>query len=162
MMIEKALAVVKKDVLTAIRYRNGLVFTLISPSAQLATFYYLSRAIGPEFRPQGMPYVLFLIVGTGFYTFLLAGIHSFLQTIQESQQTGTLEVLMTTSTPPATLLVLSTLSAFAGGILQLLLSLSAGLWLSTPLPHIHVLGCAAIFFLSVLICAALGLFAAGV
>jgi len=39
-----------------------------------------------------------LLVGTGFYTFLLMGVHAFLQTVQEAQQTGTLEVLMTTST----------------------------------------------------------------
>jgi len=161
MMIQKALAVLKKDVLTAIRYRNGLVFTLISPSAQLATFYYLSRAIGPQFRPQGMPYVLFLIVGTGFYTFLLAGIHSFLQTIQESQQTGTLEVLMTTSTPPATLLVLSTISSFTSGFVQFAIYIGSGIFLFASAPHINVSGCVAVFILSVLTAVAIGLFAAG-
>ena len=113
MILAKAAAILKKDMLTALRYRSGVVFAVIAPCAQLATFYYMARAVGPQFRPEGMPYFLFLLVGTAFYTFLLAGIHSFLRTIQESQQTGTLEVLMTTATPPAVLLLLSTISAFA-------------------------------------------------
>src|SRR5260370_17120442 len=103
MLLDKALAVLKKDALTALRYRNGFVFAIISPAAQLATFYYLSRAVGPQFRPEGMPYFLFLLVATGFYTFLLSGIHIFLQTIQDSQQTATLDVPITPSTPPPAL-----------------------------------------------------------
>ena len=39
---------------------------------------------------------------------------AFLNAVQEAQQTGTLEVLMTTSTPPAELLILSAISAFVG------------------------------------------------
>jgi len=161
MILDKALAVLKKDALTALRYRNGFVFAIISPAAQLATFYYLSRAVGPQFRPEGMPYFLFLLVGTGFYTFLLSGIHSFLQTIQESQQTGTLEVLMTTCTPPAVLLSLSAISAFTQGILQLLVYVGAGMFLFAPDPHVSVFGCASVFIFSVLIAMAIGLFAAG-
>src|SRR2546423_8240479 len=119
MIFAKATAVMKKDILTGLRYRNGIVFSLVSPALQLATFYYLARAVGPQFRPDGMPYAVFLIVGTGFYTFLLAGIYSFLQTIQDSQQTGKLEGLMTPSTPPTTLLLLITLSAFSGNLLHI-------------------------------------------
>jgi len=159
-IIAKAMAVLRKDMLTAIRYRNGFVFGVVAPALQFATFYYLSRAVGPQFRPEGMPYFSFLIVGTGFYTFLLAGIHSFLRTVQESQQTGTLEVLMTTATSPATLLSLSALSAFASGIVQLLLYFCAGV-LIFGVPHVNVIGCLSVFLFSVLISAAIGLFAAG-
>jgi len=161
MILDKALAVLKKDALTALRCRNGFVFAIISPAAQLATFYYLSRAVGPQFRPEGMPYFLFLLVGTGFYTFLLSGIHSFLQTIQESQQTGTLEVLMTTCTPPAVLLSLSAISAFTQGILQLLVYVGAGMFLFASGLQVSIFGCASVFIFSVLIAIAIGLFAAG-
>ena len=161
MIFVKAAAVLKKDLLTATRYRSGIVLTLIAPAAQLATFYYMARAVGPQFRPEGMSYFWFLLIGTGFYTFLLAGIHSFLQTIQESQQTGTLEALMTTSTPPAMLVALGAISAFAGGILQLVLTLSAAIWFIAPVPQVNIVGCFEVFILSVLICAAIGLFAAG-
>src|SRR6266702_261362 len=161
MILDKALAVLKKDALTALRYHNGFVFAIFSPAAQLATFYYLSRAVGPQFRPEGMPYFLFLLVGTGFYTFLLSGIHSFLQTIQESQQTGTLEVLMTTCTPPGILLSLSAISAFTQGIMQLLVYVGVGMFLFAPVPHVSIFGCALVFIFSVLIAFAIGLLAAG-
>jgi len=160
-ILDKAAAVLKKDALTALRYRNGFVLGGLGTAAQLATFYYLSRAVGPQFHPEGMPYFLFLLVGTGFFTFLITGMHSFLRTIQESQQSGTLEVLMTTSTPPAVLLSLSAISAFAGGLVQLLLYVGAGMLLFSPAVHVSLLGCVSVCALSVVISIAIGIFAAG-
>jgi ABC-2 type transport system permease protein len=160
-ILDKAVAVLKKDALTALRYGNGFVLSGVGTAAQLTTFYYLSRAVGAQFQPEGMPYFLFLLVGTGFFTFLITGMHSFLRTIQESQQSGTLEVLMTTSTPPAVLLSLSAISSFAGGLVQLLLYVGAGILLSSPAIHVSLLGCASVFFFSVLISIAIGMFAAG-
>ena len=161
MILDKAAAVVKKDLLTAIRYRNGLVLNVISPLAQLAAFYYLSRAIGPQFRPEGMPYFLFLLIGTGFFTFLLTGMHGLLRIIQESQQAGTIEVLMTTATPPASLLTLSALSAFGSGGVQLLLYVGAGMLIFHPAVHVNIAASLAVLVLSVLIAVAIGTLAAG-
>jgi ABC-2 type transport system permease protein len=161
MILAKAIAVLKKDLLTAVRYRNGFVFNLISPALQLATFHYLAYAVGPQFRPDGLPYVMFLIVGTGFYTFLITSTHSFLQAIQQSQQTGTLEVLMTTATPPAELLFLSVLSSFAGGFLQFALYVGAGVVLFAPAVHLNLIGGAAALVLSCAIAGSIGLLAAG-
>src|SRR5437879_9277102 len=129
MILDKAQAVLKKDALTALRYRNGFVFAIISPAAQLATFYYLARAVGPQFRPEGMPYFLFLLIGTGFYTFLLSGTYGFVRAVQESQQTGTLEVLLTTATPAAVLVSLGALSAFGEGLLQFVIYIGTGVFL---------------------------------
>ena len=157
MIFAKAAAVLKKDILTSVRYRSGFFLKLVSPALQLATFYYLARAVGPQFRPDGMPYVVFLIVGTGFYTFLVAGIHSFLQTIQDSQQTGTLEVLMATSTPTTTLLLLSALSSFAGNLLQFVVYVGSGILLFAPAVNISVSAAAAVLVLSLLVAIAIGL-----
>src|SRR5690348_4439544 len=110
---DKTLAILRRDLLTAIRYRAGFMTLAIGTGAELAAFYYLARAVGPGFRPEGLEYFPFLLVGTGFYTFLITGINAFLMIVQEAQQTGTLEVLMTTSTPAAVLVFLSTISAFA-------------------------------------------------
>ena len=161
MIFDKAAAVLKKDFLTALRYRNGFMLGAAGSAAQLATFYYLSRAVGPQFHPDGMPYFLFLLVGTGFFTFLISGMHSFLRTIQESQQSGTLEVLMTTSTPPAVLLSLSAISSFADGLVQLFLYVGTGMLLFSPTMHVSLGGLAAVFILSVTISIAIGIFAAG-
>lgn len=98
-LLDKTAAIVRRDLLTAVRYRTGFLITGAGAAAELAAFYYLSRAIGPGFRPEGVDYFPFLLVGTGFYTFLVMGINAFLVIVQEAQQTGTLEILMTTSTP---------------------------------------------------------------
>ncbi|HEY4052700.1 MAG TPA: ABC transporter permease [Terriglobales bacterium] len=160
-IVDKAAAVIRKDFLTAIRYRNGLLFNAFAPVTQLLLFYYLARSVGPQFRPEGMPYFLFLLVGTGFYTFLLTGMHSFFRSIQESQQAGTLEVLMTTSTPAPVLLSLSVLSVFAGGLVQLLLYIGGGLLLFRPALHVSIAGCIAAFTLSLVIVVSVGMIAAG-
>ncbi len=157
----KLFAVLKKDALTSLRYRSGFVLATLAQAAQLATFYFLSLAIGPQFRPDGMPYLLFLLVGTGFYTFLVAGMHSFLRTIQESQQAGTLEVLLTTSTPAPVLVVLNAISAFASGMLQFAVCILAAIYLFGHTLHINVIGFVIVFSLSLLITLAIGLCIAG-
>src|SRR5579864_201725 len=161
MIVDKTVAVLKKDLLTAIRYRNGFVLNTIAPAAQLATFYYLARAVGPQFRPEGMPYFLFLLIGTGFYNFLLTGTYSFLRTIQEAQQSGTLEVLMTTSTRPEVLLGLSAVSAFCNAFVQLLFYVGVGSVLFVRGVHINFFATALVFTLSVLVATAIGMVAAG-
>jgi ABC-2 type transport system permease protein len=157
----KLFAVAKKDFLNAARSRSGFAFTALAQAAQLATFYYLARAVGPKFRPEGMPYFLFLLVGTGFYAFLLTGIHKFLRTVQDAQQTGMLEVLMTSSTSEPLLLALEASSAFGEGLLQLVLYFTLALWFFAAILHINLAACVALFLFSTLTAFALGLFAAG-
>ena len=118
--LDKLHAILRRDLLTAIRYRSGFVVTLVGGLTELAAFYFLSRAIGPGFRPNGNEYFPFLLVGTGLYTFFVMSAQSFLSAVQEAQQTGTIEVLMTTSTNPAELVILSSISAFAGNLFNLL------------------------------------------
>lgn len=160
MILTKAAVVIKKDWLNAIRYRNGFVLSIVSPAAQLATFYYLSLAIGPQFRPQGMPYIVFLVVGMGFYTFLISGIHSFVHSIQEAQNTGMLEVLMGTGTRAELLVTLNAVSAFAGNLLQFLLYVVSGAFLFAPRVNVNFAGAAIVLIFSVAVAVALGLCAA--
>jgi ABC-2 type transport system permease protein len=159
-LLDKTAAIVRRDLLTAIRYRTGFLITAAGAAAELAAFYYLSRAIGPGFRPDGVDYFPFLLVGTGFYTFLVMGINAFLVIVQEAQQTGTLEILMTTSTPAPVLVFLSAISAFAGNTVQLLFYLGAGLLLFGAPLHANILGCVVIFALSLTIAVAIGILAA--
>jgi ABC-2 type transport system permease protein len=159
-LLDKAAAVARRDLLTAIRYRTGFFITAIGTAAELAAFYYLARALGPSFRPEGLEYFPFVLVGTGFYTFLLTGTNQFLTTVQQAQQTGTLEVLVTTATPAPVLLFLSAMSAFTGATLQLVFYLGAGLlWFGSAF-HPNVSGCLVIFLLSLAVAVAFGLMAA--
>jgi ABC-2 type transport system permease protein len=161
-LLDKTCAIIQRDFLTSIRYRAGFSLGVLSAIAEVAAFYYLAHAVGPEFRPEGMEYYPFLLVGTGFYTFLIVGINSFLNTVQEAQQTGTLEVLMTTATPAPTLVFLSAISSFAGKAVALLLYLAGGLVLfRVPLNSPNLAACAVVFALSMAIAVAIGIVAAG-
>jgi ABC-2 type transport system permease protein len=158
-LMDKTAAIVHRDLLTAVRYRTGFILSAVGAITELAAFYYLSRAVGPGFRPEGLEYFSFLLVGTGFFTFLVMGVHSFLQIVQEAQQTGTLEVLMTTPTSPPVLVFLSAMSAFAANTVALLFYLAAGLLFGAPL-HLNLAASVPVFLLSVIIAVAIGLLAA--
>jgi len=160
-LADKSAAIFRRDLLTALRYRSAFMLTAVGTLTELAAFYYLSRAIGPGFRPEGLDYFSFLLVGTGFYTFLVMGIHCFLQTVQEAQQTGTFEVLMTTATPPPVLVFLSAMSAFSRNAAQLVLYLGVGMLIfDGTLPRPSIVACVLVFFLSLVIAVGIGLMAA--
>lgn len=155
--LEKMLAILRRDLLTAIRHRSGFVLSLLSVPLELAAFYFLSRAIGPGFRPEGVEYFPFVLVGTGVYTFFVMSAQAFLRTIQEAQQTGTMEVLMTTSTEPAELVILSSLSAFTGTLASLMFYLLAGVVVFRAAINPDVLSCLLVLVLCMMLAMALGI-----
>jgi ABC-2 type transport system permease protein len=160
--LDKLSAILRRDLLTAVRHRTGFAITVLGLLTQLAAFYFLSRAIGPGFRPGGVEYFPFLLVGTGVYTFFVMSTQAFLNTVQEAQQTGTMEVLMTTSTPPAELVVLSSISAFAGTLVNLAFYLVAGIALFRAPIHTNAASLLTVLILSLMIAMALGIAAATV
>jgi len=158
--LDKLYAILKRDLLTAMRYRTGFTLAFAGTLAELAAFFYLSRAVGPSFRPEGHEYFPFLLVGTGFYTFLVVGVNAFLTTVEEAQRHGTLEVLMTSATAPTTLLLLSAISAFAASTLNLLLYLAAGFVIFGAGFQANVSATLIVFCLSLLLAVSIGVFAA--
>jgi ABC-2 type transport system permease protein len=155
-------AILRRDLLTALRHRTGFAITAFGLLTELAAFYFLSRAIGPGFRPGGVDYFPFLLVGTGVYTFFVMSTQAFLSTVQEAQQTGTMEVLMTTSTPPAQLVVLSSVSAFAGNLVKLVVYVLAGAAIFSAPLHVNVLSCLAVLIFCLAIATSVGIAAATV
>jgi ABC-2 type transport system permease protein len=93
---------------------------------ELAGIYFLSKAIGGQFKPEGMEYYSFLLIGTAFLDLTVASIAMFVQSTMEAQVSGTFEVLMTTSTPGSTVLFLSVASTLAGRIIHTLIYLGLG------------------------------------
>ena len=159
-LLEKMLAILRRDLLTTIRYRAALVIGGSAMMVEIAAFYYLARAVGPGFRPEGSDYFPFLVVGTGFYTFVVAGMAAFVAAVRDAQQTGTLEVLMTTSTRPSVLVFLSAVSAFSISTVQLLLYIGGGLMLfPVRAPHPNLAACAVIFILSLAVAVSVGILA---
>lgn len=158
--LDKLLAILRRDLLTSIRHRTGFALTFASLLTQLAAFYFLSHAIGPAYRPGGIDYFPFLLVGTGLYMFFVMSTQAFLNTVQQAQQTGTMEVLMTTSTAPAELVILSSISAFAGNLVNLLIYLAAGVVVFRASIHADIAACILVLVLSLAIALALGVVAA--
>jgi ABC-2 type transport system permease protein len=160
-LLEKLIAIARRDILTSVRYRNGFLLGAMGTFAEMLALFYLARAIGPAFRPEGVNFFPFLVVGIGFYTFLISGVQAFLSTVQEAQQTGTIEVLLTTSTPAPVLIFLSAFSAFAGKAGKLAFDLAVGLILfRVALPHPNLIGSLTVFLLSLAVAVALGVLAA--
>jgi ABC-2 type transport system permease protein len=158
--LDKFHAILRRDLLTAVRHRTGFVLSLVAVLVQLAAFFFLSKAIGPNFRPNGVEYFPFLLVGTGLYTFFVMSTQAFLNTVQEAQQTGTMEVLMTTSTSPAELLVLSSISAFAGNLVNLVIYVAAGVALFRASVNANIAASLLVMLLSLALALALGMLAA--
>ena len=160
-LLDKLLTVLRGNLLTALRYRSAMPVAIVGTVVEMTAFFYLARAVGPGFRPQNMDYFAFLLIGTGVYGFFFTGVSSFVNTIEEAQKMGTLEVLMTTSTPAPTLVLLTAVSAFAGKLLYLVLYILMGVALfGRGLLHPNLFGSALILLVSVLVALAMAVLAA--
>src|SRR3954471_3068614 len=105
-LVRKFLAVLRRDWLTASRYGAASILYLLSLVIEAAAFYFVARAVVPAYRPDGFDFFSFIVIGTGIWGFFLATVNSFVSTIREAQTTGSMEVLMTTSTKPPLLVAL--------------------------------------------------------
>ncbi len=160
-LLDKLAAILRRDLLTALRYGRASWLYGLGGLAELAAFYYLARAIGPDFRPDGVGYFAFLLIGTGFYGFFVAGIASFVNGVHQAQVTGTWEVLMTTSTRESQVVTMTALSTFFGRTIHLLLYLAAGaLFFGAALTGANLPGALAVFALSLLVSVSIGIMAA--
>ncbi len=160
-VLEKLVAILRRDLLTAMRYRTAFWMQAVTMILEIAGSYYLARAVGPGFQPEGLDYYPFLLIGTGVYTLFVAGINSFVMSIRDAQLTGTLEVLMTTSTSGSVIVLLNTFSAFVASSLSMVLYLAVGLALfHVELRSPNLLGCALVVLISIGIATAIGIVAA--
>jgi ABC-2 type transport system permease protein len=161
--VDKLWAVMRRDLLMMLRYRGGFWMELAGIVVEVSSFYFLARAIGPEYRPEGIPYFPYVLIGTSFYAFLMAGMSTFVHTVREAQVTGTMEVMMTTSTPGPAIVLLTAMSAFTGRAFQLMLALVLGFTaFGFSLHSPNVLAAVAIFVLSLVVVMAIGMLAAAV
>lgn len=160
LLLDKLRAIVRRDVLTTLRYRRAYLLVWAGLAFELATFYYLARAVGPGFRPDGMDYYSFLLSGSAIYSFLMLGIGAFVEVVREAQVSGTMDVLMNTNTSPTVTIGLSAGSVVGGRLLHSLAYIAAGLLLfAVPLRSPNLLGCVLVLALSTLLVAALGILA---
>ncbi|MBZ5628071.1 MAG: ABC transporter permease [Acidobacteriia bacterium] len=106
-LLEKFLAFARRDLLIASRYRGTLVTFPITLVTELAGAYFLARAIGAGFRPDGFDYFTFLLIGSGVTQLMVASMHAFVSSVRDAQLSGTMEMMMATATRPLTVMLLS-------------------------------------------------------
>ncbi len=162
-LLDKLEAIARREALTALRYRAGFALELLALLAEVAGFFFLARAIGPGFRPEGVGYFPFLLVGTSFYTFLLMGITAFVDSVRKAQLAGSMEVLMTTATPGTVIIFLDALAAFLARSLYLVFALAIGfLVFGAPLDHPNLAAFAVALLLSLVVGIGIGMIAAAI
>lgn len=158
---EKFLAIVRRDLLTAIRLRRSAIVLLFGLAAELAGLFYLARAVGSDFRPDGMGYYPFLLLGSALYGFLVAAITSFVLAVNEAQTSGTMEVLVTTSTPPALLVTLTAASKLLTQAFHFALYIVFGaVMFGLTFPQANASAAVVVFALSAVMALALGILVA--
>jgi ABC-2 type transport system permease protein len=159
---QKLKIVMKRDLLIAVRLRGGIA-TLVGLVFDIGGLFYLARAVGSGYRPEGMDYFAFATVGTAFVTFMMAGIGAFVNVIHEFQTIGVLEVVLNSRTPPATVIFFnSTPTLVRYGVTLFITFLTAYALLSGSQPHFDPWSAVTVFILSVMLIGILGLIAAAV
>jgi len=160
-LADKLLSIARRDLLTALRYRTGFLLHSTSMLIEIVTFYYLARAVGPHFHPDGIAYFPFLLIGASYATFMGAGVSTFVHAVREAQVSGTMEVLMITATPPYQIVILSVLATYSLYLVSTLVFVSAGMILfHVPLGNPNIAGALLVLALSVLTAFSLGILAA--
>ena len=94
------------------------------------------------------------------FSFYISGANDFVSMLKEAQITGTLEVMMNTSTTPPMMIALSSCSIFSGRTLRLVAFLAGGAVPAAHVFHPNLPAAALIIALSVLVAVSLGMFAA--
>jgi ABC-2 type transport system permease protein len=161
--LRKFVAVLRRDWLTASRYGAASILYLLSLVIEAAAFYFVARAVGPAYRPDGFDFFSFIVIGTGIWGFFLATVSSFVTAIREAQVSGSIEALMTTATKPCLLVTLSAASTILRDSAQLIAYLLVGFLLfgATAL-HVNALALVVLGALIVALALAFGIFAAAV
>jgi ABC-2 type transport system permease protein len=160
-LLDKVLVVLHRELLATLRTRFGLLFEVLVMFAEIAGFYFLARAIGPQFRPDGVDYFRFVLIGTALMGLLVTGTSTFVGAIHDAQMTGGMEYLMTTASGGPLVIALLGMATFIDRAIRVaLLFAVAALFFHLRLPGANVGAFLVIYFLSVLVTVGIGLLGA--
>lgn len=161
LFFEKFLSFLRRDLLISSRYRGAFILWPLSIVTELAGAYYLARAIGAGFRPDGFAYFPFLLVGTAIVEVIVVSMRAFVEGVRDAQLSGTLEMMMTTATRPLTVMLMSAAALLVGRLISLVVYLGVALVLfRAPIHSPHPAPLAAVFLVLSVMTLSLGLFAA--
>lgn len=162
-----AWAFFKRDAIIATSYRTSFIVQLLGNLLVLGVFYFIGRTIGdqniPSLAKYGGSYLAFLLIGIALTDCVGVSLTTFANQIRESQLTGALEAtLMSPVSLPRILIYSSLWGYFFSGVRFLLYVLIGALLYGVNMGHAHIGSALAIFVLTVLCFAGVGMIWASV
>ena len=128
--LRKPLLFFQRDLRLQLSYRFSFVLQIAGILLAVASFHFVSELLGGQATPYlasyGGDYFSFVLIGIAFAGYQGVALNTFSSIIQRAQTVGTLEAVLTTPTPPATILFSSSLWNFAFTSLRVLAYLLAG------------------------------------
>ncbi|MEO6528283.1 MAG: ABC transporter permease [Gemmatimonadaceae bacterium] len=107
--MRSAWALIRVTFLTAASYRLAMLVSVAGLALQIVPTYYIGRTLNPYLAPtiaeQGGDLFGFLVLGTIAYLLLAAAVDSLPRAFERGISTGTLELIFSTPSPVAALLV---------------------------------------------------------
>jgi ABC-2 type transport system permease protein len=107
--MRSALALMRVSFLTAASYRFAMFVSVASLVLQIVPTYFIGRTLDPFMAPaiagQGSDYFGFLVVGTVAYLLLAAAVDALPRALERGIATGTLELIFSTPSSVASVLV---------------------------------------------------------
>lgn len=148
-------------------YRTALVLQILSMFITTASFYFLAKLVGfqannPYLAQYGGNYMVFLIIGIIFQSFVTVSQSSFSQTIRNEQYMGTLEALLLSKTPLHQILTYSSLWTFLFTAINTGVILAIAITVFQVDLNVNYLASAIILLLSIVSLAGIGMMSAGV
>jgi len=166
-MLNKILAIIKKDFLQESSYRFALLLNLAGMAASLSIYYFIDRLfagqLAPHLKAYGVSYFSYVLVGLAFFSYIGVGLGSFSTRIRDEQLQGTLEFLLLTPTGAWTLLVGMGIWNLCFATLQLVSYAALGILIfQVNFSQINVLSTLAVLFLTIVTFSSLGILSASV
>ena len=128
-MRHKALAFIRRDFHTQASYRLNFFMRIGRILISVATFYFISQAIGSTvnryLQTYETDYFHFVLLGIAFYPFISLSTDVMSDAIHEYQKNGTLEILFLSPTPFLSTLFMSTLWYYCWAFVESLFYLLA-------------------------------------
>ncbi|UCB51533.1 MAG: ABC transporter permease [Candidatus Zixiibacteriota bacterium] len=160
-------AFIYRGIITMFSYRIALVLQILSMFITTASFYFLAKLVGfqannPYLAQYGGDYMVFLIIGIIFQSFVMVSQSSFSQTIRNEQYMGTLESLLLSNTPLHKILTYSSLWTFLFTAINTGVILAIAIVVFKVNLNANLLASSIILALSIVSLAGIGMISAGV
>jgi len=162
-MILQILAFLRKDFLIEKSYKFSFILGAASTFTGMAVFFFIDKLFGrvmtPYLAEYGAGYFSYVFTAAAFFGYIGTGAGSYAERLRAEQLQGTLEASLAAPVPPAVFLTALTAWNFIFATFELAIYALAGIFIfKLDLSNANVPALAAVFLLSAVSFASLGIF----